>query len=629
MIEKLIEIDRFDSNTGVVYFKYLGDDNKNLKIRMSNNNLTLYYTEFPIGPNRDTLYYVGFNESLLGNIDSVDVDFFYDESKESFYIKIKEHSTEKNKFLNLESRIEDPSYYSFAEVFVQKIYDDKLIRINEGDIVVDIGANYGFFSLYAEQFNPSKIISIEPSKIIFEYLQKNFKSGKTVNKAVSGNSGIGKFSDDLISSASSALSEDGGYEVEIIGINDLLQNLELEKVDFLKIDCEGAEEEIFQEISSSTLNKINKLVVEYHSQEILEIIIEKLNSSDFKIERIEDGLIFAYNKNYFKAKKKIALVSTYCDTQEKKDIFLDLVKKVKSCGVDVIAISPLALDAEHIEACDYLYFTKENPILEWPVRLFTFWREEVIDENKTLVFHRGVGDYSWAALYHVKKLTQIAMEYDYDIFYHMIYDLEIDENVERALNDFEGNIVYPRRDPHNPETLWETTLHLMSFDRDLMKKIEKEITLEEYLSTNGVAEGEVYKWKKKFNIFGSPNPVRDKIFYWKDFDFFNYSPVDKFKMFISKNEDMDIWTGGENVRKEVLPNNFRIVFYSSDNIGDLILSANGVEYKISPKSWEINEIPLNSKNIRSLKIKYEDIEYDLTKEYEKIMLNQIYFNYKN
>jgi FkbM family methyltransferase len=236
MIEKLIEIDRFDSGAGVVYFKYLGDDNKNLKIRMSNNNLTLYYTEFQIGPNRDTIYYVGFNESVLANIDSVDVDFFYDESKESFHIKIKDHSTEENKLLKLESRIEDPSYYSFNEVFVQKIYDDKLIRINEGDIVVDIGGNYGFFSLYAEQFNPSKIISIEPSRIIFEYLEKNFKSGKTVNKAVSGNSGVGKFADDLISSASSTLSENGGYEVEIIGINDLLQNLELEKIDFLKID---------------------------------------------------------------------------------------------------------------------------------------------------------------------------------------------------------------------------------------------------------------------------------------------------------------------------------------------------------------------------------------------------------
>jgi hypothetical protein len=100
-------------------------------------------------------------------------------------------------------------------------------------------------------------------------------------------------------------------------------------------------------------------------------------------------------------------------------------------------------------------------------------------------------------------------------------------------------------------------------------------------------------------------------------------------MFISKNEDMDIWTGGENARKEVLPNIFRIVFYSSDNIGDLILNANGIEYEISPKDWEINELPLNSKTIKSLKIKYEGIEYDLTEKYEKTMLNQIYFDCKN
>lgn len=327
--------------------------------------------------------------------------------------------------------------------------------------------------------------------------------------------------------------------------------------------------------------------------------------------------------------KKIALVSTYCDTQEKKDVFLDLVKKVKSLGIDVMAISPLPLDKEHIEACDYLYFTKENPILGWPTRLFTFWREYPID-GKILTFQRGVGDYSWAALYHVKKLTQIAMDYDYDIFYHMIYDLEIDQNVENSLKNFEGNIVYPRRDPHHPGTLWETTLHLMSFDRDLMKKIEKEITLEEYLSTNGVAEGEVYKWKKKFNIYGSETPVRDKIYYWKDFDFFDYSPIKDFKMFISKNEPMDIWLGeGDSVYKELLPGNLKVVFYDNDDIGEIDLIIDGLSYKLIPKNFEVLNFPIDSKKIQQIKIKYKGEEYDLSSDYEKIMLNQIYFNYKS
>lgn len=626
-MEKLILIDRFDSNTGKLYFKHLGNREQTYKVIMSNRNLTLYYTELLIGVNKDMTYFVGFDNSIIEFIDYVDVTFQSENYFETFNFKIKEVIDSLN-LPTLETKIEDPSFYSFNEVFNKKIYQDKLIKINEGDIVVDVGANYGFFSLYAEKFNPSKIISFEPSKSIFQYLTKNFKTGNVYQKAVSGKSGTQKFSEDITSSASSRLTNHGDYEVEVIGINDLMNNLGLEKIDFLKIDCEGAEKDIFENITNDTLNKINKVVIEYHSNEIKEIILNRLKNSDFQVQEVTSELIFAYNKNYYKNKKKIALVSTYCDTQEKKDIFLDLVKKVKSFGVDVISISPLPLDKEHIEACDYIFFTKENPILVWPVRLFTFWHEEYLEDGSILTFQRGVGDYSWAALYHVKKLTQIAMDYDYDIFYHMIYDLEIDEHVESALKNFEGNIVYPRRDPHHPETLWETTLHFMSFDRDLMKKIEKEITLEDYLSTNGVAEGEVFKWKKKFNIHGSEHPVKDKIFYWKDYDFFNYSPFQDFKMFISKNELMDIWLGENPVYKTKLSNNLRIVFYGDKIIESITVTIDNENYKLSPKMREIIELPVDSKNIESIKFDYNGEEFDFSSEYKKISLNQIYINHR-
>ena len=426
------------------------------------------------------------------------------------------------------------------------------------------------------------------------------------------------------------MDEKGDYDVEVIGINDLFVYLGVEKIDYLKIDCEGAEKDIFEEISKETISKINKMVIEFHSDEIKKNILNKLNYFGFKIQKITTELIFTYNPDYYKNKKKIALISTYCDTQEKKDVFLDLVKNVKSLGIDVIAISPLPLDKEHIEACDYLYFTKENPILGWPTRLFTFWREHSIGDGKILTLQRGVGDYSWAALYHVKKLTQIAMDYNYDIFHHMIYDLEIDENVKNALENFQGNIVYPRRDPHHPDTLWETTLHLMSFEKDIMKKIEKEITLDNYLSTNGVAEGEVLKWKNKFNLNGSETPVKDKIYYWKDYDFFDYSPVKDFKLFFSKNDDMDIWLGSDdNIYKENLPNNLRVVFYNIKNIGEICLVINDLKFDVKPKPFEFIDIPINSTKIETISLVYQNQKYDLSEEYKKVMLNQIYINHKN
>ena len=625
----LIKIENFDNENASVYFKYLGDEPRKVKVRISSKNLTLHFVELELLNDVNVTYFVGVHNSVIDRVKKIQIDFWdeYFRTTKEFIIDNIEGDSSSHFF---ESNIEDPAYYTYDEVFNKNIYENKLIKINEGDIVLDIGANYGFFSLYAENFKPSKIISFEPSKKTFNYLNSNFSNGIKHQKAVSGLSGKSKFSDDNSSSASSRLLVNGEYEVEVVGINDLLNYLNLEKVDFLKIDCEGSEKEIFEEITLETISKINKIVVEYHSDDIKHLILNKLHNFNFKVENVTGELIFAYNSEYYKKKKKIALVSTYCDNQEKKNVLLELVEKVKSLGVDVMVISPLPLEKEHIDACDYLYFTKENPILGWPTRLFTFWREYIVGDGKVLTLQRGVGDYSWAALYHVKKLTQIAMDYDYDIFYHMIYDLEIDDNIKNALTNFEGNIVYPRRDPHNPETLWETTLHFMSFDRELMKEIEKEITLENYLSTNGVAEGEVYKWKQKFKIYGSDKPVKDKIYYWKDFDFFDYSPSVDFKMFMSKNDNMDIWLGeNENVYKEVLPNNLRIVFYGNDNIGDMTIIISGERFNINPKSFEMIELPISSTEVDEIKLIYKGEEYDLSDEYKKIMLNQIYINLKN
>lgn len=625
----LIKIENFDNENASVYFKYLGDEPRKVKVRISSKNLTLHFVELELLNDVNVTYFVGFNNSVIDRVKKIQIDFWdeYFRTTKEFIIDNIEGDLSSHFF---ESDIEDPAYYTYDEVFNKNIYENKLIKINEGDIVLDIGANYGFFSLYAENFKPSKIIAFEPSKKIFNYFDLNFNNGVKHQKAISGLSGTSKFSDDNSSSASSRLLVNGEYEVEVVGINDLLNYLNLEKVDFLKIDCEGSEKEIFEEITLETISKINKIVVEYHSDDIKHLILNKLHNFNFKVENVTGELIFAYNSEYYKKKKKIALVSTYCDNQEKKNVLLELVEKVKSLGVDVMVISPLPLEKEHIDACDYLYFTKENPILGWPTRLFTFWREYIVGDGKVLTLQRGVGDYSWAALYHIKKLTQIAMDYDYDIFYHMIYDLEIDDNIENALTNFEGNIVYPRRDPHNPETLWETTLHFMSFDRELMKEIEKELTLENYLSTNGVAEGEVYKWKQKFKIYGSDKPVKDKIYYWKDFDFFDYSPSEDFKMFMSKNDNMDIWLGeNENVYKEVLPNNLRMVFYGNDNIGDLTIIIDKKKFNISPKSFEMIELPIISTEVDEIKLIHKGEEYDLSDEYKKIMLNQIYINLKN
>ena len=168
----------------------------------------------------------------------------------------------------------------------------------------------------------------------------------------------------------------------------------------------------------------------------------------------------------------------------------------------------------------------------------------------------------------------------------------------------------------------------MIFDRELMTKIEKEITLDEYLRTNGMAEGEVLKWRDKFNITTSKHTVKDKIFYWGDYDFFDYSPYPEFKMFISRNEPMTIWLGEDPVYDKLLTENFRIVFHSFDEMDTIIIRLNGVDYIKKPSQWEIIELPVSSQNVNELIFTYNGNTVNFTDKYNNITLNQIYYNHR-
>jgi hypothetical protein len=332
--------------------------------------------------------------------------------------------------------------------------------------------------------------------------------------------------------------------------------------------------------------------------------------------------------------KKVALISTFCDTEEKQKVLLNTITKIKELGIDVMALGPnfIQIPDEIIRKCDYFFYTKDNPILKWPIRMYTHWYEMPFSENRVTTLKRGLPDYNWAALYQTKKLSQIALSFDYDIFYHMIYDVEIDEVVCQELLSNEVNIIHPRRDPHHPDVLWESTLHFMVFDRPTMKLIEKEIELETFLETNGMAEGEVLKWKNKFGLKTSDHPVTDLIFYWGDYDFFDYRIYDDFKTFISKNERHNIWLGENPPYETELTSNLRMSFHSFKN--DLIknnginITINGTTFTVHPNQWEILEFPICSQKVESIYFEYEGNKVDFTEQYQNIMFNQIYYNHR-
>ena len=74
--------------------------------------------------------------------------------------------------------------------------------------------------------------------------------------------------------------------------------------------------------------------------------------------------------------KKIALISTFCDNNEKVEVLKETIIILKNKGMDVMCLSPnfINLSKEIVELSDFIFYTKENPILKWPEKSMTSWK---------------------------------------------------------------------------------------------------------------------------------------------------------------------------------------------------------------------------------------------------------------
>jgi FkbM family methyltransferase len=123
------------------------------------------------------------------------------------------------------------------EIFIDKIYE-RFAQVQEKDIVLDIGASVGPFTYSILDKKPSKVFCIEPSISEFITLTKNlgeFSNITLVNKGITSINGIVE-SNELF---------EGESEMEGITFKDFIQENNIDRIDFLKTDCEGGEYDIF------------------------------------------------------------------------------------------------------------------------------------------------------------------------------------------------------------------------------------------------------------------------------------------------------------------------------------------------------------------------------------------------
>lgn len=221
----------------------------------------------------------------------------------SIFGKLRFNRICKYNELTLNYRLNKNELTILTDIFEKREYSDYFPFYKKATII-DIGSHYGYFSIFANKNtdNQSRIISIEPGVSNFKKLTKNIRDNKLENiTAINCAVGVkNEFSDFYIGKSSnnslvmnySLLSEKALVErIEIKTLEKIIVENQIEKIDFLKMDCEGSEYSILTNLKEEIFNKIHTISMEFHDfkneENTGDTILKILIKNGFKIVKYE------------------------------------------------------------------------------------------------------------------------------------------------------------------------------------------------------------------------------------------------------------------------------------------------------------------------------------------------------
>ena len=167
---------------------------------------------------------------------------------------------------------------TFKEIFMDECYLRGLGRpVSENSTILDIGANAGYFSLFAlSRFRGARVVAFEPMPANYALLTRNrlLNGGlpwTCVQKAVSGEPGelvLACDAGDGLTTSATVLAEETSQSERIrvpaLTLPEVFEEYRLGRCDLLKMDCEGAEFGILYSCSPEILGRIDRIAMEVH-----------------------------------------------------------------------------------------------------------------------------------------------------------------------------------------------------------------------------------------------------------------------------------------------------------------------------------------------------------------------------
>jgi FkbM family methyltransferase len=171
------------------------------------------------------------------------------------------------------------------EIFSRGRYAHSGFELRPTDIVLDVGGNVGVFMLWAAPQMPrGRVVSVEPAPRAFACLKMNVERNKLGNvtaihaaagaregtlKLVTypGLEGLTHAADVPPPSIGQVLQKTGWatrVSAPLLPLSRIMDEQRLERVDYLKLDCEGAEFEILRGLPDKYWPRIARIAIEFH-----------------------------------------------------------------------------------------------------------------------------------------------------------------------------------------------------------------------------------------------------------------------------------------------------------------------------------------------------------------------------
>ena len=229
------------------------------------------------------------------------------------------------------------TWSNFNDLIIMTVHEDDLLQLfrpTKGDIVVDVGAYLGRYTLTSSNLvgKSGRVIAIEGDPSHYEILNKNIKLNK-VSNVMAINCMVGSKDMHLIVGSEDnyltvrskdihtnhqddsyrEFDESGRVQIgnTIVNLNTLdnllIKQHGISEVNWMKIDVEGAELEVLKGAHNILSNsKRIKLLIEIHDvNKLYKPIVEILNSHNFKIIFEKDGPDDRIPSKHIIAKKMI------------------------------------------------------------------------------------------------------------------------------------------------------------------------------------------------------------------------------------------------------------------------------------------------------------------------------------